>query len=294
MLNLPVEDFEAILASLHLSKYLFLYRLFKSVFDNKEYSQEEATDIMQKFKAKLNKPNGDLLKILNSSEENKKEKFREYIGKLLDYEKIEALLSVPTEYKQFLMNCLLDSPNGKSIDLHYILFFRDDITTEECKILFQKKHCRNYTFLLNKNYNYRDFLDRIDDDGIICLLLYRRGIPKKEAKELYWRIKLKEKTYTFYRKNHFSHIAEIVGEEEAKAIEKRYFDAIEKIIRRHIKVLPNRSSYYAGEGDNGLDIDIKKIDDIVDNLDRYTGNIEVGTSFLKMVVLGCDRLSPSE
>ena len=138
MLNLPVEDFEAILASLHLSKYLFLYRLFKSVFDNKEYSQEEATDIMQKFKAKLNKPNGDLLKILNSSEENKKEKFREYIGKLLDYEKIEALLSVPTEYKQFLMNCLLDPPNGKSIDLHYILFFRDDITTEECKILFQK------------------------------------------------------------------------------------------------------------------------------------------------------------
>ena len=57
------------------------------------------------------------------------------------------------EYKQFLMNCLLDPPNGKSIDLHYILFFRDDITTEECKILFQKKHCRNYTFLLNKNYN---------------------------------------------------------------------------------------------------------------------------------------------
>ena len=194
MLNLPVENFEAILASLHLSKYLFLYRLFKSVFDNKEYSQEEATDIMQKFKAKLNKPNGDLLKILNSSEENKKEKFREYIGKLLDYEKIEALLSVPTEYKQFLMNCLLDPPNGKSIDLHYILFFRDDITTEECKILFQKKHCRNYTFLLNKNYNYRDFLDRIDDDGIICLLLYRRDIPKKEAKELYWRIKAKEKT----------------------------------------------------------------------------------------------------
>lgn len=138
------------------------------------------------------------------------------------------------------------------------------------------------------------FLDSLDEFTIKKLLLEETNITIEEQKALYNRINDIKTKVQLYANLGPDFIVRFSDVSEAEKIKDEFLKMLKSIIIQCFNVSPNMSYYYSGYGDNGTDINLYKIKEVLEDLDRSFGGKKVGNLFLSELILKCSTLSPSE